>query len=97
MQEFNGIAKAGDVKIEQIKLLTGNNVVIDLTEFLVELNLFEDIFSNYLQGNIVLTDSRNLIGKFNLSGEESLILKFITPSFDEVHAITKTFTTYKNS
>jgi len=97
MQEFNGIAKAGDVKIEQIKLLTGNNVVIDLTEFLVELNLFEDIFSNYLQGNIVLTDSRNLIGKFNLSGEESLILKFITPSFDEVHAITKTFTTYKIS
>jgi hypothetical protein len=97
MQEFNGIAKAGDVKIEQIKLITGNNVIIDLTEFLVELNLFEDIFSNYLQGNIVLTDSRNLIGKFNLSGEESLILKFITPSFDEVHAISKTFTTYRIS
>lgn len=95
--EINGAQKAGDVKIEQIKLITANNTVIDLSEFLIELNLYEDIYSSFLKGNIVLADSRNLIEKFNLHGEESLILKFITPSFDEIHAISKTFTTYKIS
>lgn len=97
MLNQTGVQKAGDVRIEQIKLITSENVIIDLTEFLIELNLFEDIYSNFLQGNILLSDSRNLIEKFNLHGEESLILKFRTPSFDEIHTISKTFITYKIS
>jgi len=97
MDDFSGVQKAGDVKIQSLLLITGNNTVIDLTEFLVELNIFEDIYSNYMHGNIVITDSRNLIGKFNISGEESLIVKFSTPSFDDINSVTKTFTTYKIS
>ena len=95
--EKEGLTKAGEVKIERILLIAEGNNVIDLTEFLVEINLFEDIFSNFMQGNIVLTDSRNLIEKFNLRGEESLIVKFRTPSFDPIHTISKTFMTYKVS
>ena len=61
-----GLQKAGEVRIEQLKLINASDEVIDLTEFVVELNIYEDIFKNYLNGNIVLTDSRNIIDKFNI-------------------------------
>lgn len=93
----NGINRAGDVKIEELVLVSSDNRVIDLSEFLVELNIYEDIFSNYMRGNIVITDSRNLIEKLNIHGEEIIIVKVRTPSLDETSVIKKTFRTYKIS
>lgn len=88
-----GLQRAGEVRIEQLKLINSADEVIDLSEFIVELNIYEDIFSNYLQGTVVLTDSRNIIDKFNIHGEEFLNVKLRTPSFNEV--IQKTFRVYK--
>ena len=91
----DSIQKAGSVKISELKLISSNNTVWDLTEFLIELNIFEDIFSNYLYGNIVLSDSRNLIEHVPIIGEEYLIVKVITPSFTT--SIQKTFRIFKTS
>ena len=95
MADNQGVQKAGDVKIEQLKLISSTNVIYDLTEFLIELNLYEDIFSNYLTGSIVLSDSRNLFDMVPIIGEEYLVLKFITPSFPT--SVQKTFRIYKTS
>lgn len=89
----DGLQKAGEVRIEQLKLINSSDEVIDLSEFVVELNIYEDIFSNYLRGNIVVTDSRNLIDKFNIHGEEFLNVRLRTPSFTDV--IEKTFRIFK--
>lgn len=89
----DGLQKAGEVRIEQLKLINSSDEVVDLSEFVVELNIYEDIFSNYLRGNIVVTDSRNLIDKFNIHGEEFLNVRLRTPSFTEV--IEKTFRIFK--
>lgn len=93
MTTTTGLQAAGEVLIERIKLVSSQNVIIDLTEFLVELNLYEDIFLNYLHGTIVLTDSRNLIDTLPIIGEEYLMIKIRTPGFDDV--IEKTFRVYK--
>ena len=42
-----GLQKAGEVRIEQLKLINSVDEIIDLTEFVVELNIYEDIFKNY--------------------------------------------------
>lgn len=97
MVENEGLQRAGQVKIEQLKLITTGNDIIDLTEFLLELNIYEDIFSNYLRGEILLTDSRNLLDKFYIHGEELLNIKIRTPSFKEEDCIQKTFRVYKVS
>jgi hypothetical protein len=97
MTTTDGLFKAGDVNFEELSLLTQEGIKIDLTQFLVELNIFEDIFSNSLQGNIVLVDSRNIINILNLKGEETLFVKLRTPSFDETQVISKEFITYKIS
>ena len=93
MADNQGIQKAGEVKIEQLKLISSTNVIYDLTEFLIELNLYEDIFSNYLTGSIVISDSRNLFDMVPIIGEEYLVLKFVTPSFPT--SVQKTFRIYK--
>ena len=95
MASSEGLQKAGQVNIEQLKLINGTDIITDLTEFIVELNIFEDIFSNYLYGNIILTDSRNLIEKLNIHGEEFLNVKLRTPSFSDKDVIEKTFRIYK--
>jgi len=92
-----GLQRAGEVRIEQLKLINSANEIIDLTEFIVELNLFEDLFKNYLHGNLVLTDSRNLIDQFNIHGEEFLNVKLRTPSFPDSAVIEKTFRVFKLS
>ena len=89
MSSTDSLQKPGDVIIESLKLLNINNVITDLDEFLIEINLYEDIFSNFIRGEIALSDSRNLIENLQLMGEEYLILKFRTPTFPD--AIEKTF------
>ena len=91
------LQRAGQVNIEQLKLVSSNNEVVDLTEFLVELNIYEDVFSSHLYGEVLLTDSRNLIDKLNIHGEEFLNVKLRTPSFDEKDIIEKTFRVFKIS
>ena len=92
-----GLQKAGEVRIEQLKLINAADEIIDLTEFIVELNIYEDIFKNYLHGTIVLTDSRNIIDQYNIHGEEFLNVKFRTPSFPDSAVIQKTFRVFKLS
>ena len=92
-----GLQKAGEVRIEQLKLINSVDEIIDLTEFVVELNIYEDIFKNYLHGTIVLTDSRNIIDQYNIHGEEFLNVKLRTPSFPDSAVIQKTFRVFKLS
>ena len=93
-----GLQKAGSVEISELNLITTNNTVFDLREFLVELNLYEDIFSNNLYGDILLSDSRNLIDLAPIIGEEYLNVEFVTPSFKSAgHFIRKTFRVFKVS
>ncbi len=88
-----GLQKAGSVVVEELKILTTKDTIIDLNEFFVELNIYEDMFSSHLYGNIVLSDSRNLIEHGPLIGEEYLNVKVRTPTFPI--AIQKTFRIFK--
>lgn len=89
----NGLQKAGDVRIDELKLLTSKNIIVDLRDFLIELNIYEDIFSNYLRGNLILSDSRNLIENAPIIGEEYLHVKVSTPGSNS--SIQKTFRVFK--
>lgn len=92
-----GLEYAGQVFIEQIELITNKGKSIKLDDFLVELNIFEDIFKNYMYGTVELTDSRNLIDNFNIHGEEILIVRLRTPSFLPNDIISKTFRVFRLS
>ena len=97
-QQEQSVQKAGSVIIEELNLISAASKIVELKEFLVELNLYEDIFSNTLYGDIVLSDSRNLIDMLPIVGEEYLNVHFYTPTLlEEKQVIRKTFRVYRIS
>lgn len=93
MPESNTLEYAGQIDIHQLKLISSTSgQIIDLDDYLIELNIFEDIFSNFLYGQIMIADSRNLISILPIIGEEYLLMKMSTPSLDS--SFDKTFRIY---
>jgi murein DD-endopeptidase MepM/ murein hydrolase activator NlpD len=86
----------GDIAFEVVELQSVNGDIINLTNFIIELNIYEDIFSNALQGVILLADSREIISGLPLVGDEILNIWVRTPGFDEGYgqSIKKSFSVY---
>lgn len=91
----DGSQFAGDIEIKDITLICSNGTQIDLKSFLIELNLHEDIFSSTIYGNILLTDSINIIEKGPCIGEEYIRVNVDTPGLNI--PISKTFRVYSIS
>lgn len=82
----------GQVQIDNLVLISfRKNNYLDITDYLIELNLFESIFNPFLTGDILLTDSRNLIREFGLVGGEYLSITLRTPTFPTDKSISKIF------
>jgi len=84
----DGIQSPGEISIDEL-ILVSSKGYISLNDYLVELNIFESIFNNVLSGDILLSDSRNLIKALDIKGEELLIVKIHTPGLNSF--INKTF------
>ena len=92
------LQKAGDVLFNEIMLVT-NGGIIDIRNFVVEVNIYEDMFSPCLHGNVVIRDTENLIEKVPLIGDEILTLDISTPQlaqapYDPTNKIQKSFAVY---
>lgn len=82
----------GQVQIDNLVLISfKKQSYLNLTDYLVELNLYEDIFRETISGDIVLSDSRNLINAFGMVGEEYISLTIRTPTFSSDKSISKIF------
>lgn len=88
-----------DVKIIKCSIYsTSVNDPVDISNILHEINYFEDIFSNCITGNILISDSLGLHDKYSWSGEEFLMLEFAKPRGEDVSdSIKKLFKIYSTS
>ena len=77
----DGLQTPGEVSIEELSLISTSGTSISLLDYFVELNIYESIFSNVMTGEIILSDSANLIKFFPIIGEEYLSVKLRTPGF----------------
>jgi len=68
--------------------------IVNLIPFLMELNLFEDIYGNTISGQLLLSDAVGLISNFSLSGNEFIQIKLQKTEGDE-YALTRNFRVYK--
>lgn len=82
MQQNQTIRFAGDVNVEQISITSRNGFTQNITNQVVGVELFEDLFSPFLSGNIIIKDSLDLINLIPLVGEELVKIKINTPSFE---------------
>lgn len=89
------LKKPGDILFNKLVLFSPNqNKYINLDDYLVEINIYENMLSSVMSGSITLADSRNLIKDFPLIGEEILYVDVKTPTFDPENNLDKIFRVY---
>ena len=79
-----GVDYASEFEILELKLIlpTGQILNLDKDFILTEVNIFEEIFSHTITGNVIVADTRELISKGAFAGQERLSMKIQTPSSD---------------
>jgi len=88
-----GISHPTDFQINSLFLISDSGRSVDLRLVMGELNIFEDIFNSCIVGDLVISDSNNLINMLPLTGFEYLLIEFTKPS--QIQKFTKVFRVYK--
>ena len=78
-QKQDTIDFAGDYNLDNVFLHNHLGEITDIKGVMIELNIFESIYSNALTGSIVIADAQNLIGKLQINGTERISFRLATP------------------
>ena len=70
---------AGDYELIDVKVGSARGLIVDVYNFVVEINLYEDLSSSTISGNLTLNDAQDLINLMPFIGEEKLLLSFKSP------------------
>ena len=76
----NQLRYAGDVDIQSIVLTTSKGVFQDITAQVINIQFYEDIFSPFLSGSLVLKDALDLVNVLPFIGEEFVDIEIATPT-----------------
>lgn len=68
----------GDITTKKCEIINYKGTTLDISNMVIEFNLFEDIFANSLCGNIVVADTIDLITTVPMIGEELLDIEMQT-------------------
>lgn len=79
----NTLRYAGDVNIEKVDIITPKGVYQNVRNQVIQLRVFEDLFSPFITGSVVLKESFDLQSLLPLIGEEFIELKISTPTLDK--------------
>ena len=88
---------AGQYKLEECKLLSSTGVVARLDANVIEINIFENIFSNSLIVSLILIDQNNLVMNMPIIGQEFVSLKLSTPGVGTFDFTNNVFCVHKVS
>lgn len=88
--------QTGTVLVEEISIINQYDESTGLSEFYTELNIFEDMYSPCIFAELLITDNINLIANLPIVGNEMVIVKLRTPTFEDLPGtvIEKTFHVY---
>ena len=74
---------AGDVNIEYVKVTSlANNSFVDIKNQVITVQIFEDMFSPFTTGSLIIRDAIDLINNMPFVGMEYLDLSLHTPTLD---------------
>lgn len=89
---------AGDVKIEECILTSiASDKRFNIINQVVGIQIYEDLFSPFISGNLILKESLDLLNFLPITGQEWLELHIKTPSLDDKKHIKGKFFIYKIS
>lgn len=90
-----GLGGAGDVDIKDITIVTSKGFTQTITPQVLGVEIFEDIFSSFITGRLIVKDSQELTNLLPLVGEEVVRLDIHTPTLPDEERIKDEFFIYK--
>jgi hypothetical protein len=82
MQSNKPIRFAGDVSIDKVTIITSNGVYQDITAQVITVQMYEDLFSPFITGSLIIKESLDLVNLLPFAGEELVELEISTPSLE---------------
>jgi len=73
---------AGDVSIDNIEIISSNGFGQEVTNQVVAIEIYEDLFSPFISGILAVKDSLDFANLFPFVGEEYVNIKIHTPTFE---------------
>jgi hypothetical protein len=95
MSEGIGLSFAGDVRVDHVSVRSANGNEQNITGQVIGIELYEDLFSPFISGKIVVKDAVDLANFFPLIGEEVIQITFTTPSIGDKYAYSGEYYIYK--
>jgi len=100
MADAIGIGKDGvfgskDFKLEQLELINSGGQTLNLKKIFVELQIFQDLYSSVMYGEILINDGNDVFSSFYLIGNEYLKVKIDKPGLNR--PLTRLFRIFKAS
>lgn len=89
----DGVFTGSDYSLKSLILITSDAKTVELTKMYISLNLYEDLFTPYVTGDMVIGDALDLINTYSIHGNEYVYMELDKPSLDE--PIKKFFRIYK--
>jgi hypothetical protein len=74
--KINDLSSVFDYDLQTLTLISSNGSAVDLTPYMVELNYFEDIFSDTISAKVVISDSIGIIHHLSVDGTEKVVISF---------------------
>lgn len=90
------VLTAGDVITEDIIIVNERGESYSIRNFVIEVVLFEDIFSNCMSGHMEVVEAASLITRIPIVGAESITFRYRTPTFKEIIGRTFKITSIDN-
>lgn len=89
-----GTLGSKDFEIKKLELINSGGQTIDLRYVFIQMQIYQDIFSSVMNGNILLNDSKETFSTFYLCGNEYLSVSIDKPGlnrpFEKVFRVYKT-------
>lgn len=74
---------AGDVTVEKLSIISSDGTEYSLVNQMVAIQIFEDIFSPFITGSLIVKDSLDFVNALPVLGQETLDMDISTPSIKD--------------
>lgn len=93
MTEKAGVLTSKDYEIKSLEIISSGGQTLDVRLIFGQLQIYQDIYSSVMTGNILINDAMDIFNNFFFCGNEYLRVHIDKPSLDE--PIKKLFRIYK--
>lgn len=90
-----GVYNSKDYEIKSLELINSSGQTIDLRNIFVEMQIFQDIYSSVMNGNILIQDGNDTFSAFFLCGNEYIKISIDKPGLNR--PLERMFRVYKTT